>query len=97
MLRLSGGTRPRYEIDIRYAEYNVRTVNGNRTLELRYLNREYDRGIVDYDARGDFAMTSEYTYPLSHTASPLSGGVQVRFRIPGTDEKLDLFYRREPR
>lgn len=96
-LRLSGGARPRYEIDVRYAEYNVRMVNGAKTLELRYLSREYDRGIVDYDARGDLAMTSEYVWPLSHVASPLSGGVQVQYRIPGSDEKLDLFYRREPR
>lgn len=96
-LKLSGSTQPRYEMDIRFAEYNAATVNGRRTLELRLVTREYDRGVIAYDPRGDLLMTSEYIHPLAHTASPISGGFQVRFRIPGTDEIRDLFYRREPK
>ena len=34
---------------------------------------------------------------MGHTASAMVGGFQVRYRIPGGDEHLDLFYRREPR
>lgn len=96
-LTLSGSTQPRYEVSIRYAEYNAVTVNGRRELQLRRTSREYDRGIVQYDARGDLLMTSEYISPLSHTASPATGGFQMRFRIPGTDSILDLYFRREPK
>lgn len=96
-LTLSGSTQPRYEVSIRYAEYNAVTVNGRRELHLRRTSREYDRGVVQYDARGDLLMTSEYISPLSHTASAAVGGFQMRFRIPGTDSILDLFFRREPK
>lgn len=96
-LTLSGSTQPRYEVSIRYAEYNAVTVNGQRQLHLRRTSREYDRGVVQYDARGDLLMTSEYISPLSHTASPATGGFDMRFRIPGTDSMLDLFFRREPK
>lgn len=94
-LVLSGAAQPRYQLEIRYAEYKVSTVNGQRTMELRGLQRDVDRGIVAYDARGDLRMTSEIVAPLSHTASPISGGFEVRYRIPGTDDVLDLFYRRD--
>jgi Bacterial Ig-like domain (group 2) len=96
-LTLLGGAPARYEIEARYVEYDVRTVNGRRTMQIRLQQREYDRGLVQYDARGDLLMTSEYISPLSHTASSESGGIRVRFRVPGDDEILDLFYRREPR
>jgi hypothetical protein len=94
-LRLSGAAQPRYELEIRYAQYKVGTVNGQRTMELRRLQREFDRGIVAYDARGDLQMTSEVIAPLSHTASAITGGFQVRYRIPGSDDHLELFYRRD--
>ncbi|HYW31136.1 MAG TPA: Ig-like domain-containing protein, partial [Gemmatimonas sp.] len=95
-LRLTGGAQPRYEVDIRYAEYKVTNVNGVRGLVLRRTDRTFDRGIVAYDSRGDLQMTSEYISPLSHTATAVAGGMQVQFRIPGDDQVLDLFYRREP-
>lgn len=95
-LLLKGGAQPRYEIDVRYTEYNVQTIDGRRSMQIRTQSREYDRGLLNYDARGDLLMTSEYIYPLSHTASPESGGVRVRFRVPGTNDVLELFYRREP-
>lgn len=95
-LRLTGGAQPRYEVDIRYAEYNVTNVNGIRGLVLRRTDRTFDRGIVAYDNRGDLQMTSEFVSPLSHSATAVAGGMQVRFRIPGDHEVLDLFYRREP-
>lgn len=96
-LTMLGGVQPRYEITVRYVEYDVRMVNGRRQTMVRTAQGSYDRGIVGYDARGDLLMTSEYISPLRHTASAESGGVRVRFRIPGDDEVLDLFYRREPR
>ena len=96
-LVLSGAPQPRYEVDIRYVEYNVVTVDGRRSMQLRLQTREYDRGVVAYDARGDLTMTSEYISPLAHTAGAVAGGIQVRFRVPGDDQILDLFYRREPR
>lgn len=96
-LVLSGAPQPRYEVDVRYVEYNVVTVDGRRTMEIRLQTREYDRGVVAYDSRGDLAMTSEYISPLAHTAGAVAGGIQVRFRVPGENQILDLFYRREPR
>lgn len=95
-LVLSTLGRPRYRVDIRYAEYNVRTVNGTKVYELRHTSREQDFGGVQYDARGDLLMTSEYISPLSHTAIPDASGFSVRYRIPGTDEYLNLRYRRFP-
>ena len=91
------GDGSQWGLDIRYAEYRVITMNGQRSLQLLRTFREYDRGLVAYDSRGDLQMTSEFISPLSHTASAISGGFDVRFRIPGTDEMLDLFYRREPK
>lgn len=95
-LELSGTMQPRYQIEVRYAEYRVINANGARALQLVTTSREYDRGVVAYDSRGDLMMTSDYISPLAHTASPENGGLRVRFRIPGSDEYLDLLYRREP-
>jgi hypothetical protein len=53
-------------------------------------------GGVEQDARGDLRLTSTYIWPLVHTAIPVSGGMDVRYRIPGTNEYLDLRYLREP-
>lgn len=96
-LILTGAPQPRYEVDVRFVEYNVVTVDGRRTMQVRLHTREYDRGVVAYDQRGDLAMTSEYTSPLAHTAGAVAGGIAMRFRIPGDNQVLDLFYRREPR
>lgn len=94
-LKLSGGATPRYAINVRYAEYLVTGPAGARTYTLRLAWREDDFGVVEYDARGDLRMLSEYISPLQHSASGVSGGIQVRFRIPGDDTWLDLYYRRE--
>lgn len=95
-LRYTGGTAPRYEVDIRYAEYNVYTnAAGRRIYELRRTWREFDRGLVQYDGRGDLLMTSEYIWPLQHTAIAGTDGFNVRFRVPGDNQYLDLKYRRE--
>lgn len=94
-LRLTGAPQPRYVLHVAYTEYNVRTVDGRQVYEPRLQWRENDRGVVSYDARGDLAMTSELISPLAHTASAVSGGVQLDFRVPGTNEILPLFYRRE--
>lgn len=95
-LRLTGSSQPRYVLHVAYSEYNVRTVDGRQVYEPRLRWREDDRGIVAFDARGDLAMTSELISPLAHTASAVSGGVQLNFRVPGSDDVLPLFYRREP-
>lgn len=94
-LVLSGGASPRYGIIVRYAEYKVTGPAGARTYELRLNSKEQDFGVVQYDARGDLQMTSEFIYPLSHTAQGVSGGMQVRFRIPGGDTYLNLLFRRD--
>lgn len=87
-----------YALEVRYTEYHVVMVDGRRTqMHVRTRQREYDRGQVRYDARGDLQLVSEYISPLSHTASPVPGGIQLRYRVPGGDDVLDLFYRREPR
>ena len=96
--KLSFTTSPqlRYQVEVRAVEYNVTTVNGVRRLELRYIQKESDFGVVAFDARGDMQLTSEYTSPLHHVVMPVSGGMQMDYRIPGTDEHLQLFFRREP-
>ena len=83
-------------MDVRYAEYNVIKQGGQQTFRFRGTWREYDRGVVQYDARGDLAMTSECIHPLTHSASAVAGRFQMRFRVPGENTILDLFYRREP-
>lgn len=94
-LSLTGGPTPRYAINVKYAEYLVTGPAGARTYTLRLVWRDNDFGLVEYDARGDLRMLSEYISPLQHSASGVSGGIQVRFRIPGDDTWLDLYYRRE--
>lgn len=95
-LRLTGGATPRYAMAIRYAQYAVTTLaDGSRRLELRARFTESDYGVVSYDARGELVMTSEYTAPLSHTASASAAGIAMRYRIPGDDTVLSLFFRRD--
>ncbi|MEP6832495.1 MAG: Ig-like domain-containing protein [Gemmatimonas sp.] len=93
---LSGSAPLRYATDIRYAEYNVTTVNGRRQMELRLVHHDRDTGLVEYDARGDLQLTSEVVYPLVHFVSPQSGGMEVQYRIGGTDAWIRMFFRREP-
>lgn len=93
-LSLTGGAQPRYELTVRYEEYDVRLVEGRRSATLRLEWSEYDRGLVAYDASGDLGMTSELIAPLHHRSEPVGGGFIVDFRIPGSDERLELFYRR---
>lgn len=95
MLALTGGTRPRYEVFIRYEEYDIRLVGGERVATPRLTWNEYDRGTVDYDTAGDLSLTSELVAPLHHRSVPVAGGFRVDFRIPGSDTQLELFYRRQ--
>lgn len=91
---LVGGSRPRYELLIRYEEYDVRFVGNERRTSLRFRWNEYDRGTIAYSASGDLEMTSEIFAPLHHRSSSVSGGFAVDYRVPGTDAFLNLFYRR---
>lgn len=93
-MMLTGAPEPRYEMVVRYEEYAVHWEGGQRVAVPRTAWNEYDRGVVGYDARGDLALTSEYISPLHHRAAPSPGGLTVDFRLPGTDLRLDLFYRR---
>ncbi len=94
-LTLSQGIVPRYQITVRAVEYAVRDIGGRRDMQVRARMGEYDRGLVSTRA-DDLLFTSEYISPLSHTARTDARGVRVRFRVPGDDELLDLYYRREP-
>lgn len=93
-LSLTGGPQPRYELAVRYEEYDVRLVDGRRSAALRLAWSEYDRGLVTYYPSGDLDMTSELIAPLHHRSVPVGGGFIVDFRIPGSDERLELLYRR---
>ena len=86
----------RYDISLRLAEYNVVIVNGRRELQLRLPQTQRDRGVVAFDHRGDLLLTSEVVAPLNHFVSPISGGMQMTYRIAGTDDTMQLFFRREP-
>jgi hypothetical protein len=97
-LQLSGGSTPRYVVELHRAEYAVSTDGaGQRRMVLRAAWTERDRGLVEYDARGGLVMTSEIAYPLVNTATPESAGFAMRYRIPGDDIVLSLFFRREPK
>lgn len=93
-MTLTGAPQPRYEMRVRYEEFAVYHEGGQRVEVPRATWSEYDRGLVGYDARGDLAMTSEYISPLHHLGEPSPGGLAVQYRVPGTDLRLDLFYRR---
>jgi hypothetical protein len=73
----------------------VRTGN-TVTRELRFQQREFDRGLVTVGAAGNLSMLSEFIGPrLEHTAALEPDGFLVHFRIPGDDSFLDLRYRRQ--
>lgn len=95
-LALGGGTAPRYDLSIRYVEYRVTGPANARQYLPMGTWRERDFGTMRRDARGDLHFTSEYYWPLMHTAVPVSQGMQVRYRIPGDDQYLDLLYAPEP-
>lgn len=93
-LKLYGTAQPRYSISLRYYEYKVTIVNGQRMLWPIGPQSDGDRGLVSYDARGDLQLDSDYYSILHHTGTPLSGGIQVRYRVPGDDIYMNLFFRR---
>ncbi len=95
-LTLNSVGLPRYELNVRYATYSVSFKDGQKVLRLVGTSRERDYGQLQYDASGDLVMTSEYIAPLVHTASAVTGGVRLVYRVPGDDVIRDLFYRREP-
>jgi len=94
-LIVTTGESGRYTIEIRYAEYVVSGPPGARTYTLRATWRDRDFGVVAGGANGELVMTSEYISPLQHTATGATDGMAVRYRIAGTDEHLDLLYRRD--
>ena len=92
---LSGLMQLRYQLDVRYSQYHVVRTGNTISRELRFQQREFDRGVATAGANGTLAMTSEFIFPLDHTAAPQADGFQVHYRIPGSDSFLDLRYRRQ--
>lgn len=95
-LTFIAGPQPRYEVELRYVEYNVREVNGRREKQFRLVQREADAGTVRLDAEGGLRMTSEFVWPLEHRATASADGYTLRYRLAGTDEVLTLSYRAGP-
>lgn len=95
MLVLSGLAQLRYQLDVRYSQYHVIRTGSTVQRELRFQQREFDRGIVVVGANKNLTMTSEFIFPLDHTAALELDGFLVHYRIPGTDSFLDLKYRRQ--
>jgi hypothetical protein len=94
-LVLSGLMQSRYQLDVRFSQYRVIRTGSTVQRELRFQQREFDRGLVTVGANGSLAMTSEFISPLAHTAALQPDGFLVHYRIPGTDSFLDLRYRRQ--
>ena len=94
---VSGIVERRYQIDVRYTQYHVIQTADGVIREPRFAQREFDRGVFTASADGSLAMTSEFIYPLSHTAAPVADGFLVHFRVPGDDSFLDLRYSRVAR
>jgi hypothetical protein len=94
-LVLSGLAQLRYALDVRYSQYHVTHTGNTVQRELRFQQREFDRGIATVGANKNLAMTSEFIFPLDHTATLEPDGFLVHYRIPGTDSFLDLRYRRQ--
>ena len=93
---LSGLMQLRYQLDVRYSQYHVIRTGNTVQRELRFQQREFDRGLVTVEANRNLVMTSEFIFPLDHTAALEPDGFLVHYRIPGTDSFLDLGYRRRP-
>jgi hypothetical protein len=95
-LVLSGLTQLRYQLDVRYSQYRVIRTDSTVERELRFQQRQFDRGIVTVGANGNMSLLSELIGPhLEHTAAVRSDGFLIHFRIPGDDSFLDLKYRRQ--
>jgi hypothetical protein len=95
-LKFIAGAQPRYEVELRYVEYNVRDVNGRREKQFRLVQREADFGTVQLDAEGALRMTSEFVWPLEHRATRTADGYSLRYRVAGTNDVLTLSYRAGP-
>ena len=95
-LVLSGLMQLRYQLDVRFSQYHVIRTGNTVQRELRFQQREFDRGLVTVGANGSLSMLSEFIGPrLEHTAALEPDGFLVHFRIPGDYAFLDLKYRRE--
>jgi len=94
-LVLSGLAQLRYAVAIVYSEYNVVNEGGQVRRELRRRGSEGDHGIADVGAGGRLAMTSEYFWPLSHTADLRPNGYMLHYRIPGDDIIWNVGYKRQ--
>jgi hypothetical protein len=93
---LSGLAQERYNLNVRFSQYQVIRTGDTvqRELRLRFLG-EIDRGVVTVGADGNLSMLSELIGPrLEHTASRQPDGYLVHFHEPGDDFFLDLRYRR---
>lgn len=95
-LKFIAGAQPRYEVELRYVEYNVREVDGRREKQFRLVQREADFGTVQLDAEGAVRMTSEFVWPLEHRATRTADGYTLRYRVAGTNDVLTLSYRAGP-
>ena len=93
----SGVLQRRYQIEVRYTQYHVTRTADSVTREPRFAQHEFDRGVFTAFDNGSLVMTSEWIYPLVHTAAPESDGFLVHYRIPGDDSFLDLRYGRVTR
>ena len=93
----SGVLQRRYQIEVRYTQYHVTRTADSVTREPRFAQREFDRGVFTAFENGSLVMTSEWIYPLVHTAAPEADGFLVHYRIPGDDSFLDLRYKRVAR
>ena len=90
---VSGVLQKRYQVDVRYTQYHLIRTGDSVTREPRFSQREFDLGVFTVFDNGSLVMTSEFIYPLVHTAAPVEDGFLVHFRIPGDDSFLDLRYR----
>lgn len=93
----SGVLQRRYQIEVRYTQYHVTRTADSVTRVPRFAQHEFDRGVFTAFENGSLVMTSEWIYPLVHTAAPAADGFLVHYRIPGDDSFLDLRYARVTR
>ena len=93
----SGVLQRRYQIEVRYTQYHVTRTADSVTRVPRFAQHEFDRGVFTASENGSLVMTSEWIYPLVHTAAPAADGFLVHYRIPGDDSFLDLRYGRVTR
>jgi hypothetical protein len=97
-LELFGGSQPRYATHLHYASYAVSVDSaGQKHFLLRTVFDARDHGVVQYDARGDLAMTSDLIASLSHMANATTGGFTMAYHVVDVNTPLTLFFRREPK